>query len=165
MLMFRKEKKEKKKEKMTKEDRIVMKYSRMRTYEKFNIKETEQIEMYKKQLIDLHYMGYKRFNFNLKILVQYGKDNDFTEAVKQIEVLEEQRFKKIKERRESKEKNNWKRKKDLIKENEKTDSDSDLILDDYNNNLQENDSNNMSVDSGKKKRGLQYGKDCGLACG
>jgi len=139
-----------KREKLTKEDRIVLKYSRMRNYEKFNIKETEQIEKFKKQLIDLHYMGYKRFNFNLKILVQYGKDNDFSEAVKQIEVLEEQRFKKIKERRESKDRNNWKRKKELINENENVDSDSDLMIDDYNNNLQENDSNNMSVDSGNR---------------
>jgi len=64
-------------------------------------------------------MGYKRFTFNLKILVQYGKDNDFSEAVKQIQVLEEQRFKKMKERRESRDRNNWKRKKKLIDEYEK----------------------------------------------
>jgi len=142
--------KREKREKRTKEDRIVMKYSKMRNYEKFNINEAEKIDMYKKQLIDLHYMGYKRFTFNLKILVQYGKDNDFSEAVKQIQVLEEQRFKKMKERRESRDRNNWKRKKKLIDEYEKTDSDSDLIQDGYNNNLQENDSNNMSIDSGNK---------------
>jgi len=123
----------------------------MKNYEKLNI-ETEQIDKYKKQLIELHYMGYKRFTFNLKMLVQYGKDSDFTEAVKQIQVLEEQRLKKNKERRENRDRNSWKRKKELIKKNSDsvTDSDSDPLLQDNNNNNFQEDDNNMSVDSGKK---------------
>jgi hypothetical protein len=143
-----------KKGRMNKDERIEMKYSKLRNYERLDIR-GEQIDIYKKKLIELHYMGYKRFNFNLKMLVQYGKDGDFSEAVKQIEVLEEQRFKKIKERRESKDRNNWRKKKEIFKKNSDsvTDSDSDPMLreDDYNNNLPENDNGNMSVDSVKSE--------------
>jgi hypothetical protein len=146
---------------MMKDDRIVMKYSRMKIYEKFDIKDAAQIEKYKKQLIDLHYMGYKRFTFNLKMLLQYGKNDDFTEAVKQIQIMEEQRFKKNKERREGREKNNWKKKKEIYKDNcfDKKDSDCDMMQGDeeYNNNdaYEDNDSNMYSDD----KKSEDYSSD------
>jgi len=72
----------------------------LKQYDKLGIKDTAQIEMYKTHLIELHHMGYKRIGFNLKILVQFGNDNDFSEAIKQIQSLEDNRLMKNKERRE-----------------------------------------------------------------
>jgi hypothetical protein len=95
-------------QRMTKHERIVQKYSKLKLYEKLDIKE-DQIEIYKNQLIELHYMGYKRFCFNLKYLVQFGKDNDFSEAVKMIKEAEDQRIKRNK-RNVSNDRKNWKKK-------------------------------------------------------
>jgi len=94
---------------------MVLKYSKLKHYERLGINDTAQIEKYKARLIELHNMGYKRFCYNLKILVMFGKDNDFSEAIKQIQIDEDQRFKKNKERKESRERNKWRKKKNLLK--------------------------------------------------
>jgi len=101
--------KKKSDQRMTKRERIVQKYSKLKHYEKLDIKDKDQIERYKNQLIKLDYMGYKRFCFNLKYLVQFGKDNDFSEAVKMIKEAEDQRIKRNK-RNVSNDRKNWKKK-------------------------------------------------------
>jgi hypothetical protein len=122
--------------KMSTEERILKKYSNLKQYNKLDIKDSNQIEIYKTALIELHHMGYKRFHFNLKNLVMYRKENDFSDAFNQIKIAEDLRFKKLKERRESRDRTTWKKKREAA---ENSDDHSDILEDNhgddgYNNN-------------------------------
>jgi hypothetical protein len=104
-------------EKLTKEDKIHRKYSNLKNYQKLEIKE-DQIEDYKTKLIELHGLGYKRFFFNLKNLVQLREGNDFTKAVEEIKKMEDTRFSKIEQKRDNR-RNDATDKKRSYKRNEK----------------------------------------------
>lgn len=71
----------------------------MKRYEKLEISDPAEIELYKTKLIELHHLGYRRFIFNLKMLVAMREGNDFGKAFEEIKVEEERRGKKREEKR------------------------------------------------------------------
>jgi hypothetical protein len=86
--------------KISKEDRIYVKYSNPKQYLKLDITDPLEIDLFRSKLIELHFMGYKRFFFNLKNLVSYRNGNDLSGAVLEIKKTEDLRYKKKEQNRE-----------------------------------------------------------------
>jgi len=99
---------------LKKKERIERKYSKVNVYHKFGITDPVEIELFRKELMELEQMGYYAMQKNLKFLVNNRNGNDFTEAKKKlIEKIDGMKKKKqLKKEKKKSKKFSKKKKKD-----------------------------------------------------
>jgi len=76
--------------------------SNVKFFGSLEISDPDEIEMYKRVLIELDDDGYRHFKSNLKLLKQFRLGNDFTEAKNMIKENEERKCRERKLKREKK---------------------------------------------------------------
>jgi len=78
------------------------KYSNGKVYGSLDIYDPDEIELYKRVLIELDESGHRKFKSNLKFLKQFRQGNDFSEAINKIKENDERKSRERKLKKEKK---------------------------------------------------------------
>jgi len=111
--------------KMSPEQRMVIRYSKPRIYQKMNITDENEIEIYKSKLIELHNLGFKRSNFNIRVLVDKRNGDDFSLAFEEIKNVEGERNRKRLRKKEKRQAKIFKKKKGFKRNNSEEENSND----------------------------------------